>query len=134
MFGGLSLTAVVLAFGSTLAAAAPVPNFVERVKPIENSKEYNRMRRRANTADEFKAVAAYCQARVSKYEADKKENQAELERYNSKQQMPGNPKFRSMDDLLKTYIARDEKAILRWTQLSAQYTAEAAKLEAEAHP
>ena len=131
MFGSLSLTAVVLAFGSTLAAAAPVPNFVEPVKPIQNSKEYNRVRRRAKTADDFKALAAYCQARVSKYEADQKENQAELDRYNSKQHMPTNPKFRSMDDLLKTYIARDEKAIARWSQLSAQYTDEAAKLEKE---
>jgi len=128
MFGSLSLTAVVLAFGITLTAA-PLPNFVEPVKPIENSKEYNRLRRRAKTADEFKALATYCQTRVSKYEADKKENQAELDRYNSKQHMPGNSKFRSMDDLLKTYIARDEKAIARWTQLTAQYTDEAVKLD-----
>ena len=128
MFGGLSLTTVILAFGSTLAAAAPVPNFVEPVKPIENSKEYNRVRRRAKTADEFKALAAYCQARVSKLEADKKGNQAELDRYNSKQHMPGNSKFRSTDDLLKTYIARDQKAIERWTQLSALYTDQAVKL------
>jgi hypothetical protein len=134
MFGSLSLTVAVLAFGSTLAVAAPDPNFVEPVKPIENSKEYNRVRRRAKTADEFKALAKYCQARVSKYEADKKENQAELHRYNSKQHMPANPKFRSMDDLLKTYIARDEKAIARWTQLGTQFTDEAANLEAEAHP
>ena len=134
MFGSLSLTAAVLAFASTLASAAPVPNFVEPLKAIENSKEYNRVRRRAKTADDFKALAAYCQARVAKYEADKKENQTELDRYNSKQHMPANPKFRSMDDLLKTYIARDEKAIARWSQLSAQYTGEAATLEAEAHP
>jgi hypothetical protein len=134
MFDKLNLTAFVLAFGSTLTIAAPAPNLVEPVKPIENSKDYNRVRRRAKTVDEFKALAAYCQARVSKYEADKTENQGELDRYNSKQHMPGNPKFRSMDHLLKTYIARDEKAIARWTQLSAQYTDEAARLEAEAHP
>ena len=129
MLGSLSLTAAVLASGSTLAAAAPVPNFVEPVNPIENSKEYNRVRRRAKTADDFKALAAYCQARVSKYEADKKENRAELDRYNSKQHMPPNPKFRSMDDLLKTYIARDEKAIARWIQLGAQYADQAANGE-----
>jgi hypothetical protein len=129
MYGSLSLTVAVLALGRTLASAAPVPNFVEPLKPIENSKEYNRVRRRAKAADDFKALAAYCQARVAKYEADKKENQAELDRYNSKQHMPANPKFRSMDDLLKTYIARDEKAIARWTQLGTEYTEAAAKLE-----
>ena len=127
MLGRLDLTAIVLALGIA-TTAAPVPNFVEPVKPIENSKDYNRVRRRAKTVDEFKALVAYCQARVSKYEADKKENQAELDRYNSKPHMPSNPKFRSMDDLLKTYIARDEKAIARWIQLSAQYTDQAAKL------
>lgn len=126
MLGRLSLTAVLLVLGIT-ASASRAPNFVEPVRPVETSKEYNRLRKRAKTVDEFKALAAYCQARVSKFEADKKENQAELDRYNSKQHMPGNSKFRSMDDLLKTYIARDEKAIVRWTRLSAQYTDQAAK-------
>jgi hypothetical protein len=129
MFRSLGLIAVVLAVGSTQVTAAPVPNFVEPVTLIKNSKDYNRLRKRAMTADELKALAAYCQARVSKYEADKKENQAELDRYNSKQHMPSNPKFRSMDDLLKTYIAGDEKAIARWTQLRAQYSDQARKLE-----
>ena len=135
MPGRLSLTAVVLALGITRTTAAPVPNFVEPVKPIENSKDYNRLRKRAMTAEEFKALAAYCQARVSKYEADKKENQAELERYNSKQHMPGNPKFRSMDDLLKTYISRDEKAIAGWALLGIEYSEQAHKLDrAETQP
>jgi hypothetical protein len=134
MFGRLSLTAIVLALASTQVTAAPVPNFVEPVTLIKNSQDYNRLRKRAMTADEFKALAAYCQARVSKYEADKKENQAELDRYNSKQHMPGNPKFRSLDDLLRTYIASDDKAIARWTLLTTQYADQAHKLEgAEAH-
>ncbi len=121
--GRLSLTVVLLAFGITQTA-----NSVEPVKPIRNSKDYDQLRTRAKTAGEFKALAVYCQARVSKYEADKKQNQAELNEYNSKQHIP-NPKFRSKDDLLNSYIARDEKAIARWTQLSAQYTDQAQQLE-----
>ena len=39
-----------------------------------------------------------------------------------------------MDDLLKTYIARDEKAIARWIQLSAYYADQAHKLGGEAQP
>ena len=129
MFRSLSLAAIVLALGIIQTTAAPVPNFVEPATLIKNSRDYNRLRKRAMTANEFKALAAYCQERIAKYEADKKENQAELDRYNSKQHMPSNPKFRSMDDLLKTYIAGDEKAIARWTQLSAQYSDQAQKLE-----
>lgn len=126
MVGRLSRAGIVLALGIA-TTAAPVPSFLEPVKPIENSKDYNRLRKRAKTVDEFKALAAYCQARVSKLEADKKENQEELDRYNAKQHIPTNSKLRSKDDLLKSYIARDDQAIARWTQLGAQYMDQAAR-------
>ena len=58
----------------------------------------------------------------------------ELDRYNSKQHMPSNPKSRSIDDLLKAYIAGDEKAIARRIQLSAYYADQAHQLGGEAQP
>jgi hypothetical protein len=122
-FGNLSLTMILLAFGIT-----PTANSAEPVKSIRNAKDYDQVRSRAKTVDEFHALAAYCRARVSKYEADKEKNQAELDQYNSKQHIANsNPKFRSKDDLLKSYIARDEKAIARWTELGAQYSDRAHK-------
>ena len=133
MLGRLRLTAIVLAFGITHTTAL-VPNFAQPVKPIQNSKDYNRLRKRAKTVDEFNALAAYCQARVVHYEADKKENQAELDRYNSRSHMPSNPKFRSMDDLLKAYISRDAKAITHWIRLSAYYADQAHQLEVAESP
>jgi len=126
-FCGLGLAVAFSAFRIVGAAAEPVPNFADPVKPIANSKQYNQLRSHAKSAEEFAALTAYCQALVSKYEADKNKNQAELDQYNSKQHIP-NPKFRSKDELLKSYIASDEKAIARWSELVAQYTDQAHKL------
>ncbi len=100
---------------------------------IRTTRDFNRVRSRARTSEDFKALAAWCQEQVSKYQNDKAKNESELADYGSRSHS-SNPKFRPLDETLRTYIAEDEKAIARWSVLVSQYTDQASKIEAAAQP
>ena len=131
----LFLASAIVALGMVQAAAGPLPSLTDPAQParkIENSKEFARERNRAKTAADFTALAVYCQSRVAKYQADKSQNEAELNAYNSKpHSTSNNPKFQPLDKTLRSYIAKDEKEIARWGVLADQYSAQASRLEAD---
>lgn len=120
-----------MALPATQALAWPVSNPGDSESPdgrIQTSRDFKRLQSRAATSADFTALAEYCQSRVSHYQQDKAENEAELQHYNSKAHT-NNPKFQPLDETLRRYIAHDEKEIVHWSDLASQYSAQAGKLE-----
>jgi hypothetical protein len=121
-----------LLIGISATTASQTSSLSEPPRPevkIGSSREFDRLRRKARTAGDFTALAEWCAQQASHYREDKAKNEAELQQYNATPHTE-NPKFRSTGDILKAYIANDEKAAARWTKLADQYSEQARKAAA----
>jgi hypothetical protein len=103
------------------AAATPVK--------IQNSREYKRLCKRAKSADDFKALSAWCSDQSTACRRKIAELEAELNDYNSRPS-PVGPKYPPRDQTVRDLISHYRILAGKWQESAEDYTSRLARLEA----
>jgi len=101
---------------------------------IPTVREWNRLRARAQTAAEFRRLAAWCQSRVELYESKVAGYEAELKAYYEHPASQPVPKYPQTGQTLKVCIAHDRDLVRHWAALRAEMLERAVKLEMHGAP
>jgi len=96
---------------------------------IRNSREYKGLCKRAKSADDFKALSAWCSGRSTMCKRKVAELEAELSDYYSKPSVAG-PKYPPRDQTLRGLIAHYRSLAGQWQASADRYTARLASLDA----
>src|SRR5215471_50 len=125
-FGGAVL--LVLIAGWAWAQSQMSPASATRAR-IQNSREYRSLCKRAKTADDFKALSAWCSDQSSICRRKIAQLEAELNDYHSNPSRPGS-KYPPRDETLRNLIAHYRIVAGTWQRSAEDYKARLAKLEA----
>ena len=96
---------------------------------VQNAREYRALCKRAKTADDFKALSAWCsdQSVISRRKIGQLE--AELNDYHSSSSRPGS-KYPPREETLRSLIAHYRRVAGNWQKSTENYMARSAKPQA----
>ena len=96
---------------------------------VQNAREYRALRKRAKTADDFKALSAWCSDQSAICRRKIAQLEVELNDYHSNSLRPDS-KYPPRDETLQTLIAHYRIVAGNWQKNAENYMARSAKLEA----
>jgi hypothetical protein len=96
---------------------------------IQNTREYRALRKRAKTADDFKALSAWCSDQSAVCRRKIAQLEAELNDYQPGSPRPGQ-KYPPRDQTLRNLIAHYRIVAANWQKTAENYMAGSAKLGA----
>ena len=124
--------AALLLFAPVLSLASPHLSGYADPQPspvVKTSKDYDRLRTHAHTAQDYQALAEWCRTRASKFQQEQAARGSELDAYYRRQSNLNLPKYPPRDQTLKTLIARDREQATHWNHLATEYSEQARKIE-----
>ena len=107
--------------------AVPQPEAASRNR-IHNTRGYKALCKRAKTADDFKALSAWCADQSAVCRRKVAQLEAELKEYNASSPRPG-PKYPPRDQTLRDLIAHYRLLSAKWQESAENYMGRLAKLE-----